>query len=73
MDAVKVGDLVTTKLGSRVGCIIEIKKQRWAGICAKVLFFDIGTTKWMKIENIKLLDKTDRGVYNGYRVQTKDD
>ena len=73
MDAVKVGDLVTTKLDSRVGCIIEIKKQRWAGICAKVLFFDIGTTKWEKIESIKLLDKTDREVYNGYRVQTKDD
>jgi len=73
MGSVKVGDLVITKLSNRVGCIIEIKKQPWAGICAKVLFFDIGTTKWKKIENIKLLDKTDRGVYNGYRVQTKDD
>ena len=69
----KVGDLVITKLDNRVGCVLEIKKQPWAGLCAKVLMFDIGTTKWKKIDNIRPLDKTDRGVYNGYRVQTKDD
>ena len=69
----KTGDLVITKEDKRIGCLIEIKKQRWAGVCAKILFFDVGTTKWKKIENIKPLDKTDREVYNGYRVQTKDD
>ena len=53
--------------------MIEIKKQRWAGICAKILFFDIGTTKWKKIEHIRLLDKTDREVYNGRRLKTKID
>ena len=50
---------------------MEIKKQRWAGICAKILFFDVGTTKWKKIENIRLLDKTEREVYNGRRLKTK--
>jgi len=73
MDTLKVGDLVITKEDNRVGCLIEIKKQRWAGICAKILFFDIGTTNWKKIENIRLLDKTDKKVYNEFRVQTKDD
>ncbi len=73
MDTLKVGDLVITKDDNRVGCLIEIKKQRWAGICAKILFFDIGTTNWKKIENIRLLDKTDKKVYNDFRVQTKDD
>ena len=72
MDTLKVGDLVITKEDNRVGCLIEIKKQRWAGICAKILFFDVGTTKWKKIENIRLFDKTDREVYNESRVQTKD-
>ena len=73
MDTLKVGDLVITKDDNRVGCLIEIKKQRWAGICAKILFFDIVTTNWKKIENIRLLDKTDKKVYNDFRVQTKDD
>tara|TARA_R100001460_G_scaffold22231_2_gene45198 strand:+ start:417 stop:638 length:222 start_codon:yes stop_codon:yes gene_type:complete len=73
MDTLKVGDLVITKEDNRVGCLIEIKKQRWAGICAKILFFDVGTTNWKKIENIRLLDKTDKKVYNEFRVQTKDD
>ena len=73
MDTVKTGDLVITKEDNRVGCLIEIKKQRWAGICAKILFFDVGTTNWKKIENIRLLDKTDKKVYNEFRVQTKDD
>jgi len=72
MGTVKTGDLVITKRDNRVGCLIEIKKQRWAGICAKILFFDIGTTNWKKIENIRLLDKTDKKVYNEFRVQTKD-
>jgi hypothetical protein len=72
MGTVKTGDLVITKRDNRVGCLIEIKKQRWAGICAKILFFDVGTTKWKKIENIRLFDKTDREVYNESRVQTKD-
>ena len=72
MDTLKVGDLVITKEDNRVGCLIEIKKQRWAGICAKILFFDVGTTNWKKIENIRLLDKTDKKVYNEFRVQTKD-
>ena len=49
----KVGDLVITKLDNRVGCVLEIKKQPWAGLCAKVLMFDIGTTKWKKIDNIR--------------------
>jgi len=73
MDTLKVGDLVITKDDNRVGCLIEIKKQRWAGICAKILFFDVGTTNWKKIENIRLLDKTDREVYNGRRLKTKID
>ena len=68
----KTGDLVITKEDNRVGCLIEIKKQRWAGICAKILFFDVGTTKWKKIDNIRLLDKTEREVYNEYRLKTKD-
>ena len=68
----KTGDLVITKRDNRVGCLIEIKKQRWAGICAKILFFDVGTTNWKKIENIRLLDKTDKKVYNEFRDQTKD-
>ena len=72
MDTLKVGDLVITKDDNRVGCLIEIKKQRWAGLCAKILFFDVGTTNWKKIENIRLLDKTDKKVYNEFRVQTKD-
>ena len=72
MDTLKGGDLVITKDDNRVGCLIEIKKQRWAGLCAKVLFFEIGTTKWKKIEKLRLLDKTDKKVYNEFRVQTKD-
>ena len=72
MDTLKVGDLVITKEDHRIGCLIEIKKQRWAGLCAKILFFDVGTTNWKKIENIRLLDKTDKKVYNEFRVQTKD-
>jgi hypothetical protein len=72
MGTVKTGDLVITKEDNRVGCLIEIKKQRWAGICAKILFFDVGTTKWKKIDNIRLLDKTEREVYNEYRLKTKD-
>ena len=72
MGTLKVGDLVITKEDNRVGCLIEIKKQRWAGICAKILFFDVGTTNWKKIENIRLLDKTDKKVYNEFRDQTKD-
>jgi hypothetical protein len=27
-----IGDLVITKTNRHVGCIIDIKKQRWAGI-----------------------------------------
>ena len=73
MGTLKVGDLVITKEDRRIGCVLEIKKQRWAGLCAKVLFFEIGTTKWKKIEKLRLLDKTDKKVYNGCRVQTKDD
>ena len=69
----KTGDLVITKDDNRVGCLIEIKKQRWAGICAKILFFDVGTTKWKKIEKIRLFDKTEREVYNERRLETKID
>ena len=69
----KVGDLVITKLDSRVGCIVEIKKQPWAGLCAKVLMFDVGTTKWKKIDNIRPLDKAERRGYNGRRFKTKVD
>jgi len=72
MDTLKVGDLVITKEDHRIGCVLKIKKQRWAGLCAKVLFFEIGTTKWKKIEKLRLLDKTDKKVYNEFRVQTKD-
>jgi hypothetical protein len=52
-----IGDLVITKTNRHVGCIIDIKKQRWAGICAKVLFFRTGEQKWRKMDNLEPLDR----------------
>ena len=52
----KIGDLVVTKTHRHVGCIIDIKKQKWAGICAKVLIFEMGE-KWIKIDQLQLFDK----------------
>ena len=53
----KIGDLVVTKTHRHVGCIIDIKKQKWAGICAKVLFFKSGIQKWRKLDNLEPFDK----------------
>ena len=56
----KIGDLVITKTHRHVGCIIDIKKQRWTGICAKVLFFKSGKQGWRKMGNLEPLDKRSK-------------
>jgi len=53
----QIGDLVITKTNRHVGCIIDIRKQRWAGICAKVLFFHSGKERWRRMDNLEPLDK----------------
>jgi len=69
----KIGDLVITKTHRHVGCIIDIKKQRWAGICAKVLFFKSGKQGWRKMGNLEPLDKIHKEGYNGFTSQEKNE
>jgi len=69
----KIGDLVITKTHRHVGCIIDIKKQRWAGICAKVLFFKSGKQGWRKMGNLEPLDKIHKEGYNGFTSRTKNE
>ena len=69
----KIGDLVITKTHRHVGCIIDIKKQRWAGICAKVLFFKSGKQGWRKMGNLEPLDKIHEEGYNGFTTRTKNE
>jgi len=68
----KVGDLVKIKSSGLIGCVTKIKYQPLAGLCVKILIFEMGE-KWIKIDQLRLFDKTDREVYNGRRFKTKID
>ena len=69
----KIGDLVITKTNRHVGCIIDIKKQKWAGICAKVLLFHTAHKRWIKIIDLEPLDKIHEEGYNGFTTRTKNE
>ena len=75
----KIGDLVITKTKNmyttdrHVGCIIDIKKQKWAGVCAKILFFKSGKKEWRKMGNLEPLDKIHKEGYNGFTSREKNE